>query len=92
MASGVKTQVVKGPVWVVWDSVANNNFINGTGFALAECSCRRGMGEAGRVSSLRPTVKLCVKRNERIRGRWWETEVTPLPPLGLCAHRHGSWV
>lgn len=41
MASGVKTQVVKGPLWVVWDVVANNNFINGTRFVLAEHSHRR---------------------------------------------------
>lgn len=34
MASGVKAQVVTGRLWVVWDVVANNNFVNGTRFAL----------------------------------------------------------
>lgn len=86
MALGVKTQVVKGPLWVVWVVVASNNFINGTRFALAECSHRRGTVEGGRLSGPRMTVGLCEKRSEGIRSRKQGPVVTPPCPSGvLCS-------
>lgn len=61
MASEVKTQGVKGPLWVVWDVVANNNFANGTDVhwqnIASEEAQRKEEGEGF-------SVGLCEKRSE----------------------------